>query len=372
MPNLFVATGIFHPEPGGPATYLHEILPALQSRGWDVRLQTYGTGETDSYPYPVLRVPRQTYPLRLLNYARAARASLKWADVVYTHTIDLPLIGKTAPRVIKIVGDQAWERCIRKGWVSPAEDIDTFQHKSYNGLVAQQKRSRSNQVRRMDSVIVPSDYLKQMVQGWGIPPERIHVVYNALPAMQDDRLSQVEARQLHGLGYGPLLLAAGRLEPWKGIQHIIAALKHVPDVQLLIAGDGPMREQWQAMAQSLGARVQFLGRLRRSVLYEYMAAADYFMLYSGYEGLPHSVLESLRVGTPVIASQKGGNVEVVQHGVNGLLVPYVDVKALAATIETAFITGQRAALAQNAHIDPARFSFDNMVSQTDAILKQFA
>ncbi len=63
-----------------------------------------------------------------------------------------------------------------------------------------------------------------------------------------------------------------------------------------------------------------------------MKAADYVALYSGYEGLSHTLLESLRAGTPVIASDKGGNPEVVQHGINGLLVPYVDVEALTAAI----------------------------------------
>jgi hypothetical protein len=57
MPRLFAASGIFHPEPGGPATYLYEALPALQVRGWEVRLLTFGEGG-GSYPYPVTRVPR--------------------------------------------------------------------------------------------------------------------------------------------------------------------------------------------------------------------------------------------------------------------------------------------------------------------------
>jgi glycosyltransferase involved in cell wall biosynthesis len=53
----------------------------------------------------------------------------------------------------------------------------------------------------------------------------------------------------------------------------------------------------------------------------YFRSADYTVLYSGYEGLSHTLLESLLAGTPVIASNKGGNPEVVRHGENGLLVP---------------------------------------------------
>lgn len=101
----------------------------------------------------------------------------------------------------------------------------------------------------------------------------------------------------------------------------------------------------------------------------YMKAADYVALYSGYEGLSHTLLESLRVGTPVIASDKGGNPEVVQHGVNGLLVPYVDVSALATTMEAAFRPGVRASLAANHAAGMERFSFERMVEATAQALE---
>lgn len=372
MPNLFIATGIFHPESGGPATYLYELLPALQARGWSIELLTYGDADTVVYPYRVVRVPRRALPIRRVHYALSSRPHMQWADVVYTHTIDLPLLGdKKTPRLIKIVGDQAWERCIRKGWVSPEEDIDLFQRKAYKGIVGQQKHSRQRQVQNMDAVIVPSHYLKNMVHGWGVPEENVHVIYNALPPLVGERVSQAEAREQLGLGEGPLLLTAARLEPWKGVQHIIAALKRLPDIRLLVAGDGPMLGRLQAHAHDLGDRVQFLGSLPRATLYQYMQAADYFTLYSGYEGLPHSLLESLRLGTPVIASEKGGNVEVVRPGKNGFLVPYVDVDALTATIEAAFASGTRAELASHAAIGTERFDFEDMIASTDALLRRF-
>ena len=87
--------------------------------------------------------------------------------------------------------------------------------------------------------------------------------------------------------------------------------------------------------------MQFLGNISRERMAVYMKAADYLALYSGYEGLSHTLLESLRAGTPVIASDKGGNPEVVQHGINGLLVPYVDVEALTAAITEALRPGVR-------------------------------
>lgn len=369
--NLFIAAGIFHPEPGGPATYLHEILPALQTYGWSVRVVTYGNATLHEYPYPVTRIPRRFLPLRRLDYARAARSESQSADLIYAHTIDLPL-PKDKPRLIKIVGDQAWERCVRRGWIPNGTDIDTFQMQKYGVIAEWQKKSRSQQVNAMDSVIVPAQYLKKMVVGWGVPDEKIHVIYNALPpAASTGFASQAEARAMLGWDETPVLLTAARLIPWKGIDHLITALKSVPDVKLIVAGDGDDLPRLQALAAPIANRVIFTGRLARETLYHHMQAADYFVLYSGYEGLPHTLLESLRVGTPVIASDKGGNPEVVQHHINGLLVPYIDVEALTAAIQTAVQPGKRAALAANAHIGMERFAFETMVQTTDAILRQY-
>ena len=97
--RLFVAAGIFHPESGGPATYLYELLPELQKRNWQPKVVTYGAGDTSLYPYPVTRIPRRQLPIRLAHYGVAAFPLLRWADLVYVHTLDLPLIGGKARRV---------------------------------------------------------------------------------------------------------------------------------------------------------------------------------------------------------------------------------------------------------------------------------
>lgn len=376
MSRLFVASGIFHPEPGGPATYLRELLPHLQARGWDVRALTFSDRpDGPPEPYPVTRVVRQTYPLRMLKYALASRPLLRWADLVYVNLPGLPLFGdRRAPRVLKIVGDIAWERAIRRGWIAPTEDIDDFQTRRYSLPVSADKTRRAREVRRMDGVIVPSEYLRRMVVGWGANPAKVHVVYNALPPdTAAPALSQSDARRQLGLSDEPLVLTVGRVLPWKGVDHLCAALGHVPDVRLLVAGDGPAlaAAQAQAVASGVQDRVTFLGHVGRDRMPLYMKAADYVALYSGYEGLSHTLLESLRAGTPVIASDKGGNPEVVRHGVNGLLVPYVNVEALVAALSEAFQPGKRDLLAANAHVGMERFDFTRMVEQTATTLREY-
>lgn len=368
MPNLFVATGIFHPESGGPATYLREILPAMQRRGWDLRVLSYGDSRLAGDPYPVVRVARQVYPLRLVKYGFAARRNLAWADVIYLQSTDLPLWRRWhAPRVIKIVGDQAWERCIRRGWIAPDLNVDDFQTLRGDWRVRWQSDSRSRQAAAMDAVIVPSHYLKRMVMGWGVDAAKVHVIYNALREQPAFVESRAEVRADLGWDGRPTLLSAARLHPWKGIDHLMAAMASMPDLRLVVVGDGPDLGRLQGLARVLGERVRFMGRLPRRGALRLMYAADALVLYSGYEGLSHTLLESLRLGTPVLASDKGGNPELVRHGVNGLLVPYVDIGALGRGIQR--LLDHRDEFAANTQMGLERFAFGAMAEQTDSLLK---
>ncbi len=380
MPNLFVASGIFHPEAGGPATYLHEILPHLQARGWQVRLLTYAdhVDMGGIYPYPVTRIPRVVLPARMRMYAAAARPLLDWADVTYIHTLGLPLIGGKSRRVVKIVGDLAWERAVRKNWVPPTTDIDDFQSTKYALHVQIDKARRAREAQTMNAVIVPSAYLGRMVAGWGVATEKIQVVYNAMPPVPNLHASQAvplqsDIRRTLKLPDAPTLVAVGRILPWKGVDHLIHALSRLPDVRLIVAGDGELLSTLKILTATLKVadRVTFLGKIEREQVDLYMRAADYTALYSGYEGLSHTLLESLRAGTPCIASDKGGNPEVIRHGENGLLVPYIDVDALTETIRAAFMPGVRARLAANASVGMERFDFTGMVEATDGVLRSF-
>lgn len=371
--RIFVASGIFHPEPGGPATYLYRLLPELQACGHTVRALTFGDGPVEGYPYPLRRISRRALPLRWADYARVAWSEMRWADVTFVNNLGLPLVdGAGVPRVLKVVGDLAWERAVNKGWIAPTEDIDAFQTGRYSWRVQLLQAQRAREVRRANRVIVPSRYLRDMVVGWGAPPERVQVIYNALPPdAMSASLGQSEARVTLGLGTEPLLLTVARLVPWKGIDHLIRALPALPEVRLLIAGDGPDETRLRALAEAEGvsARVTFLGRVPRERLTLYFRAADYTVLYSGYEGLSHVALESLGAGTPVIASDRGGNPEVVAHGVNGLLVPYPDAAALAETLRQAFSGDTRARLAAHTGEGLQRFAWETLVAQTVAALE---
>ena len=125
-----------------------------------------------------------------------------------------------------------------------------------------------------------------------------------------------------------LIVTACRLTPWKGVDGIIRALPRLIEVlgklNFLVLGDGPQLEKLKSLAQELSVadRVFFLGRFDQEIVNNYTKAADVYILNTNYEGLSHALLEVMRMGTPIIASKSGGNPEVIDDKVNGLLIRY--------------------------------------------------
>jgi len=137
---------------------------------------------------------------------------------------------------------------------------------------------------------------------------------------------------------GKVILTVARLTPWKGVDKIVEVLpeirERVSEANLVVVGDGPELENLQRLAREVGVEryVSFVGHVSHEEVPYYLRAANVFVLYSGYEGLPHIVLEAMATGVPVVLSDTGGNPEVIEDGVNGLLVPIGDQEELKGAI----------------------------------------
>ena len=331
--KICVVTGTFHPEPGGPSTYLYNLLGDLVQRGHEVAVITYGDLEEEyDYPYPVMRISRQQpIPVRLIKFVYHILSIGRRYDLLFVNNYGLPAVVANVflrkPMVTKLVGDFAWEYSIRHGLIDKNEGIDDFQRKRYSFEVELLKRLQLFYVSKAGAVIAPSQYFKGIISGWGIPQDKIRVIYNAIEVSEyDPACSKEEARKRLGLN-GKIILTVARLTPWKGVDRIIEVLpeirRQINEANLVVVGDGPELGNLQGLARELGVKgyVSFVGRVPHEEVPYYLRAADVFVLYSGYEGLPHIVLEAMATGVPVILSNKGGNPEVIEDGVNGLLVP---------------------------------------------------
>lgn len=173
----------------------------------------------------------------------------------------------------------------------------------------------------------------------GMAPSKIHVVPNGVawtlaePAPQD----MVALRQSLGLAPDTVLgVFAGRLVVHKNLPLLLRALTLLAEdrerVQLLIVGDGPLMQDINAAVKALGLTgcVQLTGY--REDTQQILAACDFVVLPSLREGLSNVLLEAMLAGKPVIASDAGGNPELVVHEQTGLLFASNDAPALAAAL----------------------------------------
>jgi glycosyltransferase involved in cell wall biosynthesis len=335
--RVVVVSGIWPPDPGGPASHAPAIADFLFAREHDVEIVTTAGLEPAARPYRVSWAARSS-PLRHVRAALLVRHAARRADVVYaTSMIRRAAIGSRLarrPLVVKLVSDEVFEREMRSGRF--AGTLDEFQRVQGGARIRFLRATRNAALRRARHVLCPSAYLRDVALGWGLGPERVSVLPN--PAPDSPPLpSRDELRA--GLGIdGRTLVFAGRLGPQKALGVALAALVDVSDVALVVAGDGPERAALEARAAELGldGRVRFLGSVPRDAVLRLFGAADASVLPSAWENFPHTVVESLAVGCPVIATAVGGVPEVVRDGENGLLVAPNDPSALSAAISRFF------------------------------------
>jgi glycosyltransferase involved in cell wall biosynthesis len=319
--NIVLATGIYPPEIGGPATFTRGLAQYLTTQGHTVSVVTYGDEQTEAAnsSFPVRVVTRKFGPLvRYIRYAWEVFCLARKAEAVFAQgpvSEGLPAavaaLCARKPLFLKVVGDYAWESASR-GRVE--ESLDAFVTHQHSGKIAIFEWIERYVARRAKRIFVPSVYLRSIVSQWGIPQEKIQVIYNRvhLPVCTESR---EELRKRFGLGADErVILFVGRLVPWKHVETLIQLMPQQAATQLVVIGDGPMRESLEALASSLGlsARVRFLGKQPNDLVFRWHMAADVFVLPSSYEGLPHVGIEAIAAGTPVIVSDAGGNPELQQ------------------------------------------------------------
>lgn len=339
--KLVIATPLYPPEIGGPATYAKLLFDGLPGKGIEVELVKF----SDVRHLPKI-IRHYVYYRRVLRAAQSADVVLALDPV----SVGLPAMRAarkaSKPFVVKIVGDYAWEQGRQKFGIT--QTLDEFVKTASVSLpVRMFRRIQTRVALRATRVIVPSEYLKNIVAAWGastplstgIPREKIAVIYNSV------ELPEILPPQERPKGF--LVVSAGRRVPWKGFDALERVVARNNDWHLFIASGMP--------------RAETLGWVR---------AADVFVLNSAYEGLSHALIEAMALGTSVVATKVGGNPELVEDGVTGLLVTPGDDDALFAALGA--IALDPAAARRRAAAAQARmrtFSTEAMLSATVALLK---
>lgn len=338
--RVVVVSGIWPPDPGGPASHAPALADFLHGRGHGVEVVTTAHTSPVTREYRVHWVSRRSV-LRHVRSALTVRTHASGADVVYaTSMIRRAALGARlarTPLVVKLVSDEVFERATRSGRFEGT--LADFQQVG-GARTWLLRATRNAAVCSASHVFSPSAYLRAIAIRWGLDADRISVLPNPAPEVPT-LPTRDELRADLGLD-GFVLVFAGRLGPQKAVGVLLGALADLRDVTLLIAGDGPDRATLERRTRELGLeeRVRFLGSVPREEVLRLFAAADASALPSAWENFPHTVVEALVVGCPVIATAVGGVPEVVHDGVNGLLVAPGDPGALRDAIRRFFSDGE--------------------------------
>lgn len=319
--KVLIATGLYPPDIGGPATYALMLESELASRG--IELHTVPFGWVRKYP-KIIR--------HFVYFWKLLRES-KEADIIYAldpMSVGVPalLVSKLTkkPFLVRLGGDYAWEQGrVRFGLqLTLDEYIQDMDRAPWRVRVF--AKVQTYVVARAKKVIVPSNYLKNIVKKWGVKEQSIAVVYSALYPLEVSATREQLRSQLEYTS--PTIVSAARLVPWKGFEALIQTVKNLqkkyPDITLIIIGDGEERERLQSLVakQALFENVRFTGRISKDALGASIKAADVFVLNTAYEGLSHQLIEVMDLGVPIVTTRSGGNPELITDGVNGYLVDF--------------------------------------------------
>jgi glycosyltransferase involved in cell wall biosynthesis len=333
----------------GAETAALDLARALGECGQHGEVVALAPGDVGGLDVPVLGRTRFS-PRGLTDLRRRSRRS---AAVVAHGSSTLPAVaastvGTGVPFVYRSIGDP-------HAWASTA---------------ARRARVRAAVARSTAVVALWSGAAVTWHEMLGVPAARLFVIPNAAPVADFSPADEPARRAARvTLGLPPDLTIAlflGALSPEKRVDLAIEATSRLPDLHLVVAGDGPERARLEAAAGvAAPGRVHFLGQTPHPQVP--LTAADMLVLPSDTEGQPRVVVEAGLSGLPVVATRVGGLSEIIVEGKTGLLVPPGDVARLADAVRVALAARERMGSAAREHC-VSRFDLSRVAVQWCSLL----
>lgn len=327
MPRVAMIIQRYLPHLGGTERQLQQVAPRLQTLGYEVVILTRHEKGLLHYEViddtPVYRLP-STGPKRLagtiFTMAAVIQLTRLQPDLVHAYEILTPAsIATLSKRINK---HPVLVKILRGG---ARGDIYKLKQRPFWESYFQ------NLKRNVDAFLVISNEIEQELSSLDVPQEKRVFLPNGVNTQRCTPVSEEEKRKLReklSLPLsGTLVIYVGRLVPEKRVDHLLKIWNEIrtkyPDACLLIVGEGSEEQRLREMHVD---GVQFIGQVNDAI--PYLQAADLFVLPSSTEGLSNSMLEAMSCRLPVLATSVGGAPDVIQHNVNGCLIPPDDVDAL--------------------------------------------
>ena len=319
--RVLVTVGIFPPDIGGPATFVPKIAKYFQDElNYEIEILTLSDNKNSNIndDFSVKRIDRN---LPIINrwlktiftiYKLGKNKDLIFVNGLGTEaTIANIFLKKKIIR--KIVGDPVWERAYSKAKIS--ESFDEFQVKNYGFSISLQKKVRSFSIKKSDIVVTPSQHLKNFILNLGFK-NKIEIINNGV-FIPEENTNIFTNDQIN-------ITIVSRLVSHKNIEKIIKAISDLnsPLINLNIIGDGPELNQLQKISLESNNKdnIIFHGKLNRDEINHIFLNSDIYIQASNYEGLPHSLLEAMSYGIPVLCTPVGECKEILGNEDRGYIL----------------------------------------------------
>lgn len=218
-----------------------------------------------------------------------------------------------------------------------------------------------------DKIICVSENDRQIGLNCGMDRDRLVTIHNGMPDIPVEMRANLTERQP-----AVKVVMVARFDKQKDHQTLLEAFKDIGNAHLDLIGDGPNLEKAKAYVTQNGMsdRVNFLG-FQKDVS-KFLAQSHIFTLVSNWEGFPRTIIEAMRAGLPVIASDVGGVAEAVHEGVTGYCIPRGNVDILRDRLSKLIKNAElRQAMGQRARQQyETEFTFDRMFEKTLGIYKE--
>ena len=319
--RILVTVGIFPPDIGGPATFVPKIAKYFQDElNYEIEILTLSDNKNSNIndDFSVKRIDRNLPIIyRWLKTIFTIYKMGKNKDLIFVNglgtetTIANIFLKKKIIR--KIVGDPVWERAYSKAKIS--ESFDEFQDKNYGFSISLQKKVRSFSIKKSDIVVTPSKHLKNFILNLGFK-NKIEIINNGV-FIPEENTNIFTNDQIN-------ITIVSRLVSHKNIEKIIKAISDLnsPLINLNIIGDGPELNQLQKISLESNNKdnIIFHGKLNRDEIEHIFLKSDIYIQASNYEGLPHSLLEAMSYGIPVLCTPVGECKEILGNEDRGYIL----------------------------------------------------
>lgn len=233
--------------------------------------------------------------------------------------------------------------------------------------------------RQVDCFIAASEAIRQMLIADGVPADRTVTVHEGIDVDHVITTPPVNVHEAFWLPHhAPVVGNVAALVPHKGQRYLIDAahlvVQEIPDARFIILGDGELREHLERQVREHHLEKHVLLPGFRTDVLGCIKGFDVFVMSSVTEGLGTSLLDAMACARPIVATHAGGIPEIVEDGVNGLLVPPRDAHALAAAIVRALRDQPLRERLGKAGFDRVRdrFTVERMVAATAAVYQEIA